>query len=219
VTFTLDEAIALADSAHRGGVDRGRDRGGEHRRALVRLVGAAGYGPAHQIVAALHDDDTTVGPWLCAQARERGAPPEVVTALEALLPAPAAAPPDAGGADPWHDVVARAAADDLARVVLLLDGALRMLPWHATDDDGARHRLETWHRPSQPILLATEAWRRKEGLAGHFPVERGAFVRWAIALDTRVKAQGRLGALSARLHALAEAERAGDGLEEGLAAG
>jgi hypothetical protein len=189
VSFTLDEAIALADSAHRGAVELGHRRGGDRRYAVRRLVEAAGYGPAYQVVAALHDDDEErgLGPLLLHRAREGGAPPEVVAALDSITRRP-----DPGEPGGWEDfqgsLVPRAAADDIGRVVMLLDGLVAMLPWHAQEPAEAwRLHVELRHVPAQATLLAAEALRRADGLPGSFPVERGAFVRWGIALETRLR--------------------------------
>lgn len=206
--FTIDEAIALADSAHRGavdarraGVEPGHRRGGERRRAVRRLVEAAGYGPAHQMVAVLHDDDeeSGVGALLLERAREAGGPADVTAALESVTRRP---DPDApGGWEPYQDsLVPRAAANDIGRVVKLLDGLVAMLPWHAQEPVEAwRLLVELRHMPAQATLLAAEALRRADGLSGPFPVERGAFVRWGIALETRTRRQDPLAALSQRL--------------------
>lgn len=199
--FTIDEAIALADSAHRGAVEPGHRRGGERQRAVRRLVEAAGYGPAHQMVAVLHDDDeqSGLGPLLLEQARAAGAPAEVLAALESITRRP---DPDApGGWEPYQDgLVPRAAADDIGRVVKLLDGLVAMLPWHAQEPVEAwRLLVELRHVPAQATLLAAEALRRADGLTGPFPVERGAFVRWGIALETRTRRQDPLAALGQRL--------------------
>jgi hypothetical protein len=189
VSFTLDEAIALADSAHRGAVGRGHRRSGNRRYAVCRLAEAAGYGAAHQVVAALHDDDEERGiaPLLLQRARQGGAPPEVVAALDSITRRP-----DPDGPGGWEDyqgtLVPRAAADDIGRVVMLLDGLVAMLPWHAQERVEAwRLHVELRHVPAQATLLAAEALRRADGLPGSFPVERGAFVRWGIALETRLR--------------------------------
>lgn len=208
--FTIDEAIALADSAHRGAVEPHHRRGGERQRAVRRLVEAAGYGPAHQMVAVLHDDDeeSGLGPVLLQQARASGAPGEVLTALESITRRPD--PDGPGGWEPYLDsLVPRAAADDIGRVVKLFDGLVAMLPWHAQEPVEAwRILVELRHVPAQTTLLAAEALRRTDGLTGPFPVERGAFVRWGIALETRTRRQDPLAALHQRL----ETGRTEDGL-------
>lgn len=208
--FTIDEAIALADSAHRGAVEPHHRRGGERQRAVRRLVEAAGYGPAHQMVAVLHDDDeeSGLGPVLLQQARASGAPGEVLTALENITRRPD--PDGPGGWEPYLDsLVPRAAADDIGRVVKLFDGLVAMLPWHAQEPVEAwRILVELRHVPAQTTLLAAEALRRTDGLTGPFPVERGAFVRWGIALETRTRRQDPLAALHQRL----ETGRTEDGL-------
>ena len=177
--FTLDEAIALADSAHRGA---GRRRGGERQRAVRRLAEAAGYGPVHQMVAVLHDDDeeSGLGPLLLERARDQGAPDDVVTGLESITRRPD--PTGPGGWEPY------------------LDGLVAMLPWHAQEPVEAwRLVVELRHVPAQTTLLAAEALRRADGLTGPFPVERGAFVRWGIALETRTRRQDPFAALGQRL--------------------
>jgi hypothetical protein len=201
VGFTLDEAIALADSAHRGVVEAGRRRGGERQRAVRRLAEAAGYGPVHQMVAVLHDDDeeSGLGRLLLERARDQGAPDDVVAGLESITRRPDPAGP--GGWEPYLDgLVARAATHDVGRVVKLLDGLVAMLPWHAQEPVEAwRLVVELRYVPAQTTLLAAEALRRADGLAGPFPVERGAFVRWGIALETRTRRQDPLAALGQRL--------------------
>jgi hypothetical protein len=201
VTLTLDEAIALADSAHRGAVDEGRSRGGERQRAVRRLVEAAGYGQAHQMTAVLHDDDeeSGLGPLLIARARERSAPDEVVEALRSITRR--RDPSEPGGWESYqHSLIPRAAADDIGRVVKLFDSLVGMLPWHAVQPpEAARILVEVRYAPAQATLLAAEALRRAEGVAGSFPVERGAFLRYGIALETRVRAQEERAALTQRL--------------------
>jgi hypothetical protein len=201
VTFTLDEAIALADSAHRGAVEAGRSRGPERQHAVRRLVEAAGYGLAHQMTAVLHDDDeeSGLGPALLARARDRSAPGDVVEALKSITRRPD--PSEPGGWESYqHSLIPRAATDDIGRVVKLFDSLVAMLPWHAVQpSEAARILVEVRYAPAQATLLAAEALRRAEGVAGSFPVERSAFLRHGIALDTRVRAQQERAVLGQRL--------------------
>jgi hypothetical protein len=201
VRLTLDEAIALADSAHRGAVEAGRSRGGERQRAVRRLVEAAGYGHAHQMTAVLHDDDeeSGLGPALLARARKLRAPDEVLAALESVTRR--TDPSEPGGWERYQDsLVPRAAADDIGRVVKLFDGLVGMLPWYAGEpSEASRVLVEVRYAPAQATLLAAEALRRAEGGAGTFPVERGAFLRYGIALEARVRAQEERAALTRRL--------------------
>ena len=156
---------------------------------MRRLLEGAGYGPAHQLVAVLHDDDEESGlaPVLLDQARAAGAPEPVLEALESITRRPD--PDDPGSWEPYQDgLIARAAANDIGRVVKLFDGLVAMLPWHAQEPVEAwKLVVELRHVPAQATLLAAEALRRSDGLTGPFPVERGAFVRWGIALDTRLR--------------------------------
>jgi len=164
-------------------------------------VQAAGYGHAHQMAALLHDDDeeSGLGPALLAEARELGAPGEVLAALESVTRR--RDPSEPGGWERYQDsLVPRAAADDIGRVVKLFDGLVAMLPWHAAEpSEASRILVEVRYAPAQATLLAAEALRRAEGVVGPFPVERGAFIRYGIALETRARAQEQLGTLTQRL--------------------
>lgn len=215
--FTLDTAIALADGAQRSAVHERATRP-DHHRAVMRLVAAAGYGTVHQMVAVLHDDleGSSLTPAMVAGL---GAPDDVVEALDSVTRR--AEPESRSGWEPYHaGLIARAASNDIGRLVKLFDGVLRLLPWNTTLTS-ARVRGVAEHRyvPAREHLLMAETVRRAEGLAGPFPLEPGAFLRYAIALETTAKRQSSGNALALRLQQIAQDERREGPLVDGRAAG
>ena len=107
--MTLDQASRLAWSAHAGQVDRAGRPYSEHVFAVRDLL--APHGPHAQMAGVLHDvlEDT---PITADDLRGRGCPEAVVRAVESVSRRPG---------ESYGDMVRRAAADPLGRLVKLAD--------------------------------------------------------------------------------------------------
>ncbi|MCF2526399.1 HD domain-containing protein [Yinghuangia soli] len=105
--FTLDDAVALARSAHAGQLDKGGKPYIAHPLRVMRAV----EGLWEQMAAVLHDviEDTDV---TAADLRRAGCPEPVVAAVVALSKLPR---------EPLAASMARAAADPIALVVKRAD--------------------------------------------------------------------------------------------------
>lgn len=146
-------AAALARAAHAGQIDKaGRPYFDAHVLDVHRRVAAAGYGPAHQAAALLHDvvEDTAVDLTALAEA---GMPPEVVTAVAAVTRRPG---------ERYLDMVARAAADPIGRVVKAAD--------NLSNCDPARVALLRETDPARADSLASRYARAREVLRADGPV-------------------------------------------------
>ncbi len=118
-SFTLDDAIALARTAHAGQLDKaGRPYIGHPLRVMARVATVE-----EQITAVLHDvlEDTDV---TAEGLRAANCPEPVIAAVVALTKQPD---------EPLTESMARAAADPIARVVKRAD--------IADNNDPARLRL------------------------------------------------------------------------------
>lgn len=84
--FGVPEAIALAELAHAGQVDKSNSPYIEHVRRVVSAVSA--YGDEIQMAAALHDvvEDSS---WTLEALGRKGVPQEVLNAVDALTRRPA----------------------------------------------------------------------------------------------------------------------------------
>jgi hypothetical protein len=109
--MTLEQASRLAEEAHAGQVDRTGRPYAEHVFAVRDLL--AGHGERAQMAGVLHDvlEDT---PLTAGDLRARGCPEEVVRAVEAVT---------RREGEPYEELVRRAAADPLGRLVKLADNA------------------------------------------------------------------------------------------------
>ncbi|APC36435.1 metal-dependent phosphohydrolase [Nocardiopsis dassonvillei] len=109
--MTLEQASRLAEEAHAGQVDRAGRPYAEHVFAVRDLL--AGHGERAQAAGVLHDvlEDT---PITADDLRARGCPEEVVRAVESVTRRPG---------EPYEEMVRRAAADPLGRLVKLADNA------------------------------------------------------------------------------------------------
>ncbi len=109
--FGVEQARALAASAHAGQVDKS---GGPYIAHVERVAaGVAAHGPDAAMAAWLHDLVEDSGLTL-ADLEEAGVPPQVLDAVDALTKRPG---------EPYLDAVRRAAAHPLARLVKLADNA------------------------------------------------------------------------------------------------
>ncbi|WP_304455523.1 HD domain-containing protein [Nocardiopsis sp. YSL2] len=109
--MTLDEATALAERAHEGQRDKAGRPYVEHVLAVRDRL--AGHGELAQMAGVLHDvlEDT---PLTAEDLRVRGCPAAVVIAVEAVT---------RRSGESYDDLVRRAAADPLGRLVKLADNA------------------------------------------------------------------------------------------------
>ncbi|MEE2044983.1 HD domain-containing protein, partial [Nocardiopsis tropica] len=107
--MTLDQASRLAWSVHAGQVDRAGRPYSEHVFAVRDLL--APHGVHAQMAGVLHDvlEDTPV---TADDLRGRGCPEAVVRAVESVSRRPG---------ESYGDLVRRAAADPLGRLVKLAD--------------------------------------------------------------------------------------------------
>jgi (p)ppGpp synthase/HD superfamily hydrolase len=111
VAVTVAEATELARRAHAGQVDKaGRDY---FLHVCAVRDALAGYGQDAQVAGVLHDvlEDTTLTGDDLAQA---GVPAHVLRAIGSVTRRPG---------EPYMEMIRRAAADDLGRVVKLADNA------------------------------------------------------------------------------------------------
>lgn len=160
--MTLDQASRLAWSAHAGQVDRAGRPYSEHVFAVRDLL--APHGERAQMAGVLHDvlEDTPV---TAADLRGRGCPEVVVRAVESVSRRPG---------ESYGDMVRRAAADPLGRLVKLADnhhnsdeGRLAALPPEQADRlrakyARAREILEAGPPPGPPAgprAPGAPAWR------------------------------------------------------------
>ncbi|MCY9784537.1 HD domain-containing protein [Nocardiopsis sp. EMB25] len=107
----LEEASRLAERAHAGQTDKAGRPYAEHVFAVRDLL--AGHGEHAQMAGVLHDvlEDT---PLTADDLRGHGVPEAVVRAVESVTRGPE---------ESYDDLVRRAAADPLGRLVKLADNA------------------------------------------------------------------------------------------------
>lgn len=108
---TVEDADAFAERAHRGQVDKTGDPYIDHPRAVAALL--AEHGPHAVMAGLLHDvvEDTEI---TLDDLRAEGFPEEVVSAVDSVTRRPG---------EPYLDMVRRAAAHPLGRLVKLADNA------------------------------------------------------------------------------------------------
>jgi (p)ppGpp synthase/HD superfamily hydrolase len=111
MTMTLEQATRLAVRAHEGQTDKAGRPYAEHVLAVRDLL--AGHGELAQMAGVLHDvlEDTDL---TAEDLRARGCPAVVVRAVEAVSRRPG---------ESYDDLVRRASADPLGRLVKLADNA------------------------------------------------------------------------------------------------
>lgn len=149
--MTPEQASRLAEEAHAGQVDRAGQPYTEHVFAVRDLL--AVHGDRARMAGVLHDvlEDT---PLTSADLRARGCPEEVVRAVESVT---------RRRGEPYEDLVRRAAADPLGRLVKLADNA------HNSDEE----RLAVLPAEQAARLRAKYA-RAREVLEGRQPREETA---------------------------------------------
>ncbi len=136
----LEEAIALAVEAHRGQADKA---GAPYILHPLRvMLGVAG--PVEQVVAVLHDVVEDSG-WTLERLRERGFPPEVCAALDALTRRPG---------ESYEAFILRARADPIARTVKLAD---------LEDNMDVRRLGELTAEDAERVRKYQRAWRALRG--------------------------------------------------------
>jgi (p)ppGpp synthase/HD superfamily hydrolase len=109
VTRTVDDARELAIAAHQGQVDKAGKPYIEHPKTVAGLL--APHGDLAVMAGWLHDvvEDTPVA---LAQLAELGFPPEVVAAVDSVT---------WREGESYDDLIRRAAADPIGRLVKLAD--------------------------------------------------------------------------------------------------
>ncbi|MGI5502047.1 HD domain-containing protein [Lentzea sp. CA-135723] len=137
--FTLEDAIALATSAHDGQVDKsGRPYIGHPLRVMASVTGEH-----EQMTAVLHDviEDT----WVTAEdLASRGCPAAVVDAVVALSHLPE---------EPQEDYLRRVAANPLALSVKRADIGDNLSPARMAQlDDATRERLQAKYARALGLL-------------------------------------------------------------------
>jgi (p)ppGpp synthase/HD superfamily hydrolase len=109
-TLTVEEAVAIAQEAHADQLDKA---GAPYVAHPLRVMGGFRE-DVHRIVAVLHDVVEDAGPdgYDLEYLRQRGAPPDVIEAIDAL---------SHRKSEPDEEYWARVAANPVARAVKLAD--------------------------------------------------------------------------------------------------
>lgn len=142
MTRLVQDADALAVAAHRGQVDKAGAPYIEHVREVARRL--AVYGDEAMMAGLLHDivEDTPV---TLAQLRWMGFPETVVQAVDAVTQR---------RGEPYMDLIARAAADPLGRLVKLADNRTNSDEARLTLlDDKTAERLRQKYARAREVLL------------------------------------------------------------------
>lgn len=115
---TIQDADALAEDAHRGQVDKAGQPYIDHPRTVAQIVDSLGYDERYVIAALLHDvvEDTHV---TLDYLRTLGYSEEIVLAIDSVTRREGREYP--GGKEPYMDLIRRAAANPIGRVVKLAD--------------------------------------------------------------------------------------------------
>ena len=143
-TLTVEEAVAIAQEAHANQLDKAAAPYIDHPLRVMERF----HDELHQIVAVLHDvveDAGTLG-YDLEYLRQRGAPRDVIEAIDALSHRPD---------EPDEKYWARVAANSVARAVKLADIADNSNPerlaWLAPDE---RERLTAKYARARAALRA-----------------------------------------------------------------
>ncbi len=143
MTPTVSDADTLAAAAHAGQVDKAGRPYIDHPRAVAASVAHLGD---HAVMAALlHDvvEDTDI---TLDQLRQLGYPDEVVNAVNAVTKR---------DGETYMDLIRRAAADPLGRVIKLADNAHNSDPARlAMLDDGQRAWFTQKYAKARAVLTA-----------------------------------------------------------------
>lgn len=143
--FNIDESARLAREAHAGQVDKqGRDYFAAHLEPIARSLRS--FGAAAVMAGYLHDvlEDTDHTP---ATLAARGVPAEVIEAVISVTKV---------DDEPYPQLIERAAAHPVGRLVKLADNTLNLAsnPGLAeTDPEGAQRMLEEKYLPARERLL------------------------------------------------------------------
>ena len=148
-TPTVELADQLARTAHHGQVDKAGNPYIEHVRAVANMLRP--HGPEAVMAGLLHDivEDTHI---TLNDLRDLGYPPAVVSAVNAVTRRPD---------ETYMDLIRRAAADPLGRLVKLADNAHNSDPARlAVLDDETREWLRGKYARARELLEAEEdrAW-------------------------------------------------------------
>lgn len=140
---TTADADALAAAAHAGQVDKAGAPYVNHVRAVAAAL--AGHGE-HAVMAGLLHDIVEDTPMTLGGLRQLGYPDDVVRAVDAVTRRPGEA---------YLDLIQRAAADPLGRLVKLADNAHNARPDRlAALDPAVAQRLRAKYAEARAILLA-----------------------------------------------------------------
>lgn len=116
---TVADADALAEQYHRGQVDKAGNPYINHPRAVAEALREHGDHGDHAVMAGLLHDIVEDTPVTLDQLRELGYPEEVVAAVDSVTRREGKQYP--GGKEPYMDLIRRAAANPLGRLVKLED--------------------------------------------------------------------------------------------------
>jgi (p)ppGpp synthase/HD superfamily hydrolase len=144
VTRTVDDARELAIAAHQGQVDKAGRPYIEHPKTVAEML--ALHGELAVMAGWLHDvvEDTPV---TLDQLREMGFPPEVVAAVDSVT---------WRDGETYEDLIRRAAADPLGRLVKLCDNKTNSDPARlALLDEKTADRLRRKYARAREILEAS----------------------------------------------------------------
>ncbi len=142
--ISLDEVRAMVRTAHAGQVDKlGRDYAAAHLEPIAESLKT--HGEDAEMAGLLHDvlEDTSV---TSEELLRAGVPPHVVRAVESVSKRPD---------ESYDDLIERAAADPLGRLVQLADNALNLESNDAlaeTDPETATRLREKYERARTRLL-------------------------------------------------------------------
>ncbi len=141
-------ALTLAMQAHSGQVDKqGRDYFQHHLQPIAELLRPYG---SHAYVAGLLHDVVEDTPVTCSQLAQLGFPPSVVQAVRSVTRLEG---------EPYLDLINRAAADPLGRLVKLADNWHNLSSVDALPEDDhsrLRQRYESAREVLEQSLIAPD---------------------------------------------------------------
>ncbi|MEU7170237.1 HD domain-containing protein [Micromonospora tulbaghiae] len=144
---TVADADHLAFCAHHGQTDKAGNPYIDHPRAVAAILAEQGHGD-HAVMAGLLHDVVEDTPITLDDLRAAGFPEAVVSAVDAVT---------RREGETYMDMVRRAAADPLGRLVKLADNANNSDPQRmALLDPADAERLGRRYAKARAVLLAAE---------------------------------------------------------------
>ena len=182
MTFTYNDAVAIATDAHAGVLDKGGDPYLWHVLRVAEMLTVLGCDEETRIAAVLHDvvEDTA---WTLQMLREQGVPERSLAMIDAV--SRRADPALASGKEKYQaGLIARAAANRGGRLIKLIDNAHNSLPRRTLAGSGCSDMERQRYRPARRTLLSAERDHLAvTGEAPLFPLDPDQFMQWAVALD------------------------------------